>query len=104
MDEEFEKPAEFLDPIGDGPYYCVIMASYCYGTCGALDIDSQFHVLREDGETPIEGLYAVGTDCMGVLFTEKKPYVTYGGANNGRGMVSGYLAGKEIGKVLGYTK
>lgn len=104
VDEEFEKPAEFLDPIGDGPYYCVIMASYCYGTCGALDIDSQFHVLREDGETPIEGLYAVGTDCMGVLFTEKKPYVTYGGANNGWGMVSGYLAGKEIGKVLGYTK
>lgn len=38
VDEGFEKPAEFLDPIGDGPYYCVIMASYCYGTCGALRI------------------------------------------------------------------
>lgn len=104
VDEEFGKPAELLDPIGDGPYYCVIMASYCYGTCGALDINEQFQVLKEDGETPIGGLYAVGTDSMGVLFTEKKPYVTYGGANNGWGMVSGYLAGREIGKALGYTQ
>lgn len=101
-DEEFGKPAELLDAIGDGPYYCVIMASYCYGTCGALDINEHFQVLKDDGETPIEGLYAVGTDSMGVLFTEKKPYVTYGGANNGWGMVSGYLSGREVGKALGY--
>lgn len=51
----------------------------------------------------INGLYCVGTDAMGVLFTEKKPYVTYGGANNGWGLVSGYLCGREIAEALGYS-
>ena len=100
VDEQFGKPAEFLDKVGEGPYYCVIMASYCYGSCGGLDINSDMQVLAEDGETVINGLYAVGTDSMGVLFTEKKPYVTYGGANNGWGMVSGYLCGKGLGELL----
>ena len=101
VDEQFGKPAEFLDPIGEGPYYCVVMASYCYGSCGGLNINSDMQVLAEDGETVINGLYAVGTDYMGVLFTEKKPYVTYGGANNGWGLVSGYLCGKGLGETLG---
>lgn len=101
VDEQFGKPAEFLDPIGEGPYYCVVMASYCYGSCGGLNINSNMQVLAEDGETVINGLYAVGTDSMGVLFTEKKPYVTYGGANNGWGLVSGYLCGKGLGETLG---
>ena len=77
------------------------MASYMYGTCGGLDINEHLEVLKADGKTAIDGLYAVGTDSMGVLFTEKKPYVTYGGANNGWGMVSGYLCGQEIADKLG---
>lgn len=96
-DTQFNKPAEFLDKIGSGPYYCITMASYTYGSCGGLDINERFEVLNTNGRV-IEGLYAVGTDAMGVLFTEKKPYVTYGGANNGWGMVSGYLCGKELEK------
>lgn len=96
-DTQFNKPAEFLDKIGNGPYYCVVMASYTYGSCGGLDINERFEVLNTSGKV-IDGLYAVGTDAMGVLFTEKKPYVTYGGANNGWGMVSGYLCGKELAK------
>lgn len=94
-DTQFKKPAQYLNKIGNGPYYAVRMASYCYGTVGGLDINAKFEVLNTSGKS-IDGLYAVGTDSMGVLFTEKKPYVTYGGANNGWGSVSGYLAGKEI--------
>lgn len=104
VDEEFGKDASLLDPIGDGPYYGVIMASYCYGTTGGLDINERFEVLQENGETPIEGLYAVGTESIGVLFTEKKAYVTYGGANNGWAWTSGYLCGEEAAAKLGFTK
>lgn len=101
VDKDFGKDAALLDKVDGGPYYGVIMASYCYGSCGGLDINERFEVLQEDGATAINGLYAIGTDSMGVLFTEKKPYVTYGGANNGWGMTSGYLCGKEIAAKLG---
>ena len=101
VDAEFGKPAELLEKVDGGPYYGVIMASYCYDTCGGLNINEHLEVLRESDESVIEGLYAVGTGSMGVLFTEKKPYVTYGGANNGWGMVSGYLCGQEIADNLG---
>jgi hypothetical protein len=46
-----------------------------------------------DGRTPISGLYASGTDCLGVLLTEKKAYVTYGGLAQGWAFTSGKLAG-----------
>ena len=103
VDEQFHKELEdptFLDKIGEGPYYCITMASYMYGTCGGLDINEHMEVLNTEGNV-IDGLYAVGTDSMGVLFTEKAPYVTYGGANNGWGLVSGYLCGQEIADKLG---
>ncbi|MDO4549568.1 MAG: FAD-binding protein, partial [Clostridia bacterium] len=77
-------------------YYAMIGAPYCYTTCGGLDINAEFQVLRTDGETPIEGLYAVGTDSMGVLFSEKKAYVTFGGAANGWALTSGKLCGDKI--------
>ena len=89
-----------MSTLEEGPFYAIVGAGYYYGTCGGLDINSDMQVLSEDGETVINGLYAVGTDSMGVLFTEKKPYVTYGGANNGWGLVSGYLCGKGLGQLL----
>lgn len=101
VDLDYGKDAALLDAVDGGPYYGVVMASYCYGSCGGLDINERFEVLAEDGQTVMNGLYAIGTDSMGVLFTEKKPYVTYGGANNGWSMVSGYLVGKEIATKLG---
>ena len=60
-----------------------------------LDINKDFQVLDAHGE-PMEGLYAVGSDSAGVLFSEKKPYVTYGGANNGWALTSGYVAGAIV--------
>lgn len=93
QDLDYNKPAEFLVEIGAGPYYAVVGTPYCYSTCGGLDIDENFNVLMTDGKTPINNLYAVGTDSMGVLFSEKKPYVTFGGAAQGWAFTSGYLAG-----------
>lgn len=94
-DAQFGKNPDMLVPVGEGPYYAVKMASYSYCTCAALDINEQLQVLNTEGN-PIEGLFAVGCDSMGVLFTEKKPYVTFGGANNGWALTSGYVAGATV--------
>ncbi len=94
-DEQFSKDAQFLETIGEGPYYAVKMASYSYNTCAGLDVNTKLQVLNTSGE-PIEGLFCVGSDCAGVLFTEKKPYVTYGGANNGWVLTSAYVCGESV--------
>ena len=94
-DEQFNKDAQFLETIGEGPYYAVKMASYSYNTCAGLDVNTNLQVLNTSGE-PIEGLFSVGSDCAGVLFTEKKPYVTYGGANNGWVLTSAYVCGEAV--------
>ena len=99
-DAAFGKNPEYLDRIGSGPYYAICGAPYCYTTCGALDINEKYQVLAADHETVIEGLYAVGTDSMGVLFSEKKAYVTFGGAANGWAMTSGYECGKILAEEL----
>ncbi len=86
--------AHYKKGIGeDGPFYAIKGASWCYSTAGGLDVDAQMRVLKEDGETVIEGLYAVGTDTIGVLLTEKKEYVKYGGAAQGWAFTSGKEAG-----------
>jgi fumarate reductase flavoprotein subunit len=99
VDEQFGKPDIFLDKVEGNAYYAVKMFSYAYGSCGGLDINEHFQVLKTDGETPINGLYAVGTDSMGVLFTDRKPYVTYGGVNNSWGLTSGMMLGRELAGV-----
>jgi len=51
--------------------------------------------------TSIPGLYAVGTDSIGVLLTEQKEYVKYGGAAQGWAFTSGKEAGRvAVGYVL----
>ena len=99
-DTEFGKNADYLDPIGEGPYYAILGAPWCYSTTAALDINEDFQVLADDHETVIEGLYAVGTDSAGVLYSEKKPYVTFGGAANGWALTSGYQCGRILGEKL----
>ena len=76
------------------------MASYCYCTCAGLDVNEDLMVLVTKGKL-MEGLFAVGCDSMGVLFTEKRPYVTYGCANNGWGLTSGYVAGGKVAEYVG---
>lgn len=98
-DEEFGKDASLIEEIGDGPYYAIKMASYSYNTVAGLDINTSFQVLDAHGNA-IDGLFAVGSDSAGVLFSEKKPYVTFGGANNGWALTSGYAAGVTVSDLV----
>ena len=99
VDAEFGKPAELLTKIGEGPYYAIAMASYSYNTCAGLDINEKMQVLDVNGNV-MEGLFCVGSDSAGVLFTEKKPYVTFGGANNGWALTSAYVGGQIIADMV----
>jgi fumarate reductase flavoprotein subunit len=94
-DREFGKDSQFLEPLENGPYYAIKMASYSYGTIGGLDINLKMQVLDASGKV-IPGLFAIGNDSMGVLFTEKKPYVTFGGIDNGWALTSGYVGGEAV--------
>ena len=80
---------------GDGPFYAVKGSPWIYSTTGALDVNEKFQVLDTEGGV-MEGLYAVAPTAWACLFTEKKEYVTYGGADQGWAFTSGYLAGQGI--------
>ena len=100
LDEEFNKKAENLDPLsGEGPFYAIKMTNYPYSTCAALDVNTNLEVLKADG-SPMNNLYAAGLDASGVLYSEKKPYVTYGGVDQGFAFTSGRLAGIHAAQSL----
>ncbi len=84
---------------GDGPYYAIKGSPWLYSTIGGLDVDEDLQVLDTNGYK-MNGLYAVGTDCEGVLFTEKKEYVTYGGADQGWAFTSGYILGPKLAEEI----
>ena len=77
----------------DSEYYVAFTGCpYIYSTCGGLDVNENFQVLDTEGEV-IPGLFACGTDSMGVLFNENKAYTNYGGCAQGYCFVSGRDAG-----------
>ncbi len=96
-EDVFGKKADNFARLGavneDSEYYVAITgAPYIYSTCGGLEVNVDMQVLNEAGEV-IEGLYAVGTDSMGVMFTNTKGYTNYGGVAQGYAFWSGRVAG-----------
>ena len=66
---------------------------------GGINVDESMHVLDAEGQV-VENLYAVGTDSMGVLFTNQKGYTNYGGVAQGWCYVSGRIAGLDAAASL----
>lgn len=92
VDPEYGKDPVYLTAMEEGPYYAVIGAPWIYSTVGGLKVDEQMRVIGTDGEA-IHGLYAVGTDSMGVLMNEEEFYLGYGGVAMGYVFYSGRVAG-----------
>ncbi len=103
-DTQFGKDAAKLISLGKGPYYAMKGYSCTFSTVGGLDIDENFNVLKADGQTIINGLYAVGNESGGVLYSNKKPYVTYGGAALGWAFTSGRLSGAQAVSYINNSK
>lgn len=91
-DPEFGKSAENMTAVTGSKYYAIKGCGYCYSTCGGLDVNENIEVLDQDGNV-IDGLYACGTDSMGVLLSEESGYIDYGGVDHGWCLTSGRTAG-----------
>ena len=103
-DPEWNKPASFLvtkittDPKTAGGYTAILGTGYYYGTTAGLDVDVNMQVLATEPNvprSPINGLYAVGQDSMGVLFHPLRAYAAYGGVAQGWAITSGRIAGEN---------
>ena len=95
--DAFGKAAEKFERLGtvaaDSEYYVAFAGTpYIYSTTGGLDVNESFQVLDTNGAV-MPGLYACGTDSMGVLFHEDKAYTNFGGCAQGYCFVSGRDAG-----------
>jgi len=93
-DEDFGKDRRFLTLRTEGgPYYAIKIMNVIFATSGGLDVDTKMRVLSKDHKTPIDGLYANGCDCLGVILNEERNYLGLGGVAQGWVFVSGRLAG-----------
>ncbi|NCB50867.1 MAG: FAD-dependent oxidoreductase [Clostridia bacterium] len=102
--DAFGKDAAKFDRLGtvseDAEYYVAFVgAPYIYSVCGGLDVNASLEVLDTDGNV-IPGLYACGTDSMGVLFNEDKAYTNFGGCAQGYCFVSGKTAAENAAEYI----
>lgn len=100
VDKEFGKVAKFLTTIGSGPYYAIKIMCVIFASSGGLDVDTQIRVLKPDHKTPLNGLYALGCDSLGVLLNGERNYVGFGGVAQGWLVTSGRLAGINASKYI----
>ncbi|MEG0323699.1 MAG: FAD-binding protein, partial [Raoultibacter sp.] len=99
-DGEFNKEKEYLQPYSDGPFYAVKIMNVAFSTIGGLDVDPQIRVLKDDHQTPINGLYAIGNDSGGVLLTPENNYTVFPGIAQGWNQTSGRLAGEYASQYI----
>ena len=102
-DEEFGKAPEYLLEIATGPFYALKVYNTTFGTCGGLDVDAQMRVLKDDHATPIDGLYAIGCDSLGVVHNPNRHYCGFGGVAQMWLQTGGRLAGINAANFVGDT-
>jgi fumarate reductase flavoprotein subunit len=71
-DADFGKPAEFMVPINEGPFYALTMRKSNSGTHGGLKITIDAQVLDTAGKI-IPGLYAAGEVASGQILHREYP-------------------------------
>lgn len=76
-DDDFEKAPEMMDALEEGPFYAVKLMNVIFCTLGGLAVDTQVRVCQQDGVTPINGLYAFGSDSAGNLYNPKQNYTMF---------------------------
>ncbi len=92
-DTKFHKPAKFLRPVTEGPFFAIKMETGIMISMGALKIDEHMRCLDGNGN-PVPGLYSVGCDAGG-MFGESYALPIPGSAN-GFALTSGWLAADDI--------
>lgn len=90
-DEEFNRRGK-LRSIKEGPFYIQQVIPSVHHTMGGITIDTEAHVLNENGEI-IEGLFAAGEVCGGIHGTNR-----LGGNAVTDVVVYGRIAGENVAK------
>lgn len=72
VDEDFNKPAQYMIPVEGDEYYAFRMTPGTSVTFGGLEIDTDAHVLDVNNQ-PIAGLYAAGEVAFTGLFDAEYP-------------------------------
>lgn len=93
FDDDFHKPAEFLYPIEEGPFYAAKIGVALLAIVGGLSVNTDLQVLNTEKQ-PIEGLYATG-NTSGDLYAIDYP-INCAGNSNGRCFIWGYLLGQKL--------
>lgn len=65
VDEDYGKPADYLQPVKTPPFYAANLIPTYFTTVGGLKVNPHIQVCDEQGQ-PIKGLYACGSDAGGV--------------------------------------
>lgn len=102
-DAEFGKAPEFLQKLGSAPFYAIELHNATFGTCGGLDVDASMRVLKDDHTTPIDGLYAIGNDSLGVIHNPNRHYCGFGGVAQGWLWTGGRIAGEHAANYVADT-
>jgi len=89
-DDDFHKPATFLYPVEEGPFYAAKVGVALLAIVGGLSVNTSLQVL-DTAKQPIPGLYATG-NASGDLYAIDYP-INMAGNSNGRCFIWGYLLG-----------
>ena len=97
-DSYFNKDAQYMIPLGEGPYYALRISSGVLNTNGGIRIDYNANVC-DPYYTPIKGLFAAGVCCSGY---DGEVYgggtcqasAMWGGSKAARVIIEDYLGGK----------
>ena len=91
VDEQFGTSPWYLSKVEKGPFYAVQCEPSAWSTFGGIRTDDKLRALKDDN-TPMQGLYVVGTDNGSLYYS---PYYDVPGYCYGLCIDSGYIAANE---------
>ncbi len=94
FDLEFGKPAKYMAPIKQAPFYGLHYEYAVSAITSGLEVDKDARVLDENGQ-PIEGFYAVG-NCSGPFYGSVDYPLDIPGLSISRAITLGYVVGKTL--------
>ncbi len=92
-DSLFYKPAKFLRPVRQGPFYAINLTGSVLVSSGGIRVNGNLQVTDKDYQ-PIPGLYAVGNDASGLYGDTYNLDVP--GSANGFAHTSGRMAARHV--------
>ncbi|MDR1014836.1 MAG: FAD-binding protein [Coriobacteriales bacterium] len=100
-DTDFGKPATYLVPMTEGPFYFIRQIQACMVTFGGIHVNRNMECIKDDWSV-IPGLYSAGVDSADLwpnVYTINVP-----GGTNGNNVNSGRLAADNATAFIGDAK